>query len=211
MSGKFRSLSNTEVFRSFYNMDKLFEIIRGRQAPGVLIFDQNQRLLYSNPEALELIPGILPAESAGGDSSAVPAEMVGLCRQVGGVSGDDSPGRECRLEKTCALMSNGRQQMVSMRAFLLNRHGDAGGAYHVMVLVEKVVENHRRDFAKIQQEYNLSRRELDVLRELCAGLTNRAIAEKLFISEHTVKDHLKHIMKKLNVSSRNGILAALSP
>lgn len=211
MSGKCRSLSNTEVFRGFYNMDKLFEIIRGRQAPGILIFDHDQRLLYSNPEALELIPGILPYESAGGGSSAVPAEVVELCRQVGGISADDSPGRECRLEKTCALMANGRQQVVSMRAFLLNRHGDAGRADYVMVLVEKVVENHRRDFARIQQDYNLSRRELDVLRELCAGLTNRAIAEKLFISEHTVKDHLKHIMKKLNVSSRNGILAALSP
>ena len=78
-----------------------------------------------------------------------------------------------------------------------------------MVLMERVVEKHTYDFEKIKKKYHLSGRELDIIQNLCQGLSNRAIAEKLFVSEHTVKDHLKNIMEKMQVNSRNEILALL--
>jgi DNA-binding CsgD family transcriptional regulator len=48
----------------------------------------------------------------------------------------------------------------------------------------------------------LTSRELEVLRVLAQGKTNRVIAEKLFISEKTVASHVSHIFTKLGVSSR---------
>jgi two-component system NarL family response regulator len=48
----------------------------------------------------------------------------------------------------------------------------------------------------------LSRRELDVIRLVADGLSNRSIAEKLAISEKTVTTHLNHIFEKLGVTSR---------
>jgi len=48
----------------------------------------------------------------------------------------------------------------------------------------------------------LSARELDVLRELELGITNREIAERLCISQATVKTHILNIYAKLGVSSR---------
>jgi DNA-binding NarL/FixJ family response regulator len=48
----------------------------------------------------------------------------------------------------------------------------------------------------------LSRRESEVVRWVAEGLTNREIAEKLAISEHTVKNYLFRIFDKLGVSSR---------
>ncbi len=48
----------------------------------------------------------------------------------------------------------------------------------------------------------LTSRELEVLGVLAQGKTNRAIAEKLFISEKTVASHVSHIFTKLGVSSR---------
>jgi LuxR family maltose regulon positive regulatory protein len=48
----------------------------------------------------------------------------------------------------------------------------------------------------------LTRREVEVLRLIAAGATNRAIAEQLVISKHTVKSHVTHILRKLDVSSR---------
>jgi len=53
----------------------------------------------------------------------------------------------------------------------------------------------------------LSERELDVLRCLAAGLSNREITEKLFISLNTVKTHLKNINDKLNVHNRTQAVA----
>lgn len=57
--------------------------------------------------------------------------------------------------------------------------------------------------------YGLSRREAEACRMLVKGLSNRAIAEKLFISEFTVKDHVKSIMGKLQVSHRSEVAARI--
>jgi DNA-binding NarL/FixJ family response regulator len=54
----------------------------------------------------------------------------------------------------------------------------------------------------------LSSRELEVLRLVAAGSTNRETAQKLFISEATVKTHLLHIYAKLGVRDRASAVAA---
>src|SRR5262252_451809 len=48
----------------------------------------------------------------------------------------------------------------------------------------------------------LTEREIEVLRRIAGGNRNRDIAEQLFISEETVKVHIKHIMEKLGASDR---------
>jgi DNA-binding NarL/FixJ family response regulator len=53
----------------------------------------------------------------------------------------------------------------------------------------------------------LTAREVDVLRHLAGGNRNRDIAELLFISEETVKVHIKHLMEKLGASDRTQAVA----
>lgn len=50
--------------------------------------------------------------------------------------------------------------------------------------------------------HNLTRREVEVLGLLTLGASNGVIAEKLFISPHTVRTHLNHTFRKINVASR---------
>ncbi len=50
--------------------------------------------------------------------------------------------------------------------------------------------------------YNLSSRELEVLKLITKGLGNKQIAHKLFISTHTVKAHIAKILEKLEVQDR---------
>jgi len=53
----------------------------------------------------------------------------------------------------------------------------------------------------------LTPREIEVLRLISDGLNNQAIAERLFISEHTVHRHVANTLTKLNVSSRSAAVA----
>jgi DNA-binding NarL/FixJ family response regulator len=53
----------------------------------------------------------------------------------------------------------------------------------------------------------LTEREIGVLRHVAGGNRNRDIAEQLFISEETVKVHIKHIMEKLGASDRTQAVA----
>jgi DNA-binding NarL/FixJ family response regulator len=54
---------------------------------------------------------------------------------------------------------------------------------------------------------SLTEREIDVLRHIAGGNRNRDIGERLFISEETVKVHVKHIMEKLGASDRTQAVA----
>ena len=49
---------------------------------------------------------------------------------------------------------------------------------------------------------SLTKREVDVLKNLAVGMYNKEIAEKLDISERTVKNHISNIFKKINVTDR---------
>jgi DNA-binding NarL/FixJ family response regulator len=53
----------------------------------------------------------------------------------------------------------------------------------------------------------LTEREIEVLRHVAGGNRNRDIAKQLFISEETVKVHIKHIMEKLDASDRTQAVA----
>jgi DNA-binding NarL/FixJ family response regulator len=53
----------------------------------------------------------------------------------------------------------------------------------------------------------LTEREIQVLSQIAGGNRNRDIAEQLFISEETVKVHIKHIMEKLGASDRTQAVA----
>jgi DNA-binding NarL/FixJ family response regulator len=54
---------------------------------------------------------------------------------------------------------------------------------------------------------DVSGREREVLQLVCQGATNREIAERLIVSEHTVKVHLRNILGKLNLRNRQQIAA----
>ena len=53
-----------------------------------------------------------------------------------------------------------------------------------------------------EPEHGLTRREIELLRLVAEGLSNRAIAQELSISENTAKYHMKNILRKLDVQNR---------
>jgi len=63
--------------------------------------------------------------------------------------------------------------------------------------------NHNKNTSN---EYELTEREKEVLTCLVEGLSNKEIAEKLFISDKTVKIHVSKIFKKLGVKSRSQVI-----
>ena len=166
------------------------EIIRGRSSPGVLILGLDNRIVYSNQEALNLFV----------DLENVPVEVAQLCNKVKEGS---------TTESNCSLLQQQDGLPYSLRAFPIG--GPAGGrpATHVMVLVEKVTEKHEINLRKARSGFGLSVREVETVALVAQGLSNKEIGSKLFVSEHTVKDHIKNIMRKMTASSRSEIVAML--
>ena len=75
-----------------------------------------------------------------------------------------------------------------------------GGAPMSHTIARKVVDYFSNEPG---EEWTLSEREQDVFRLLCQGESYKSMAEKLFVSIHTIHYHLKNIYRKLEVSSRH--------
>lgn len=56
------------------------------------------------------------------------------------------------------------------------------------------------------EQLGLTNREREVFLEICRGLSNREIAEKLYVSEHTVKTHVSNLLMKLEVKRRTQVI-----
>ncbi|MDN6866508.1 two-component system response regulator NarL [Aeromonas caviae] len=69
------------------------------------------------------------------------------------------------------------------------------------ILIESM-QSRKKDRLKDKNLQILSHREIDVLKLIAQGLPNKLISRRLFISEGTVKVHVKNILKKLNLHSR---------
>jgi DNA-binding NarL/FixJ family response regulator len=60
--------------------------------------------------------------------------------------------------------------------------------------------------SKDNEEVSLSEREIEIIRLIADGLTNKQIADQIFLSTHTVNTHRKNIMNKLGIKNTAGIV-----
>lgn len=77
--------------------------------------------------------------------------------------------------------------------------------YHMMYMHQVSPEvDYIQAFAS---HYDLSQREADIFRMIVGGSTNKEIAERLYISENTVKFHVRNLLRKTDCSKRKELLA----
>lgn len=177
------------------SVDKIEDLISRRSPPGTIIYDLNGVLMFANKEA----QGIM---------SALP-DLKGLVRELC-----------CRIKNAAfdSGLSEGENGQfaaihhgsphLAIRGFPIGATED-GAPRHIMVLIERIAEKRTIDLQKACMTFQISKREQEVLKFICEGKSNREIAEKLFISEQTVKDHIKKIMRKVGVNSRSALISAV--
>jgi DNA-binding CsgD family transcriptional regulator len=85
---------------------------------------------------------------------------------------------------------------------------EGGGEGEIAVTLRAATA--RETFDLFCRVYALSQREREVVALLAAGLDTRAVTKRLFISRHTVQDHLKSVFAKVGIHSRRELLARLS-
>lgn len=88
------------------------------------------------------------------------------------------------------------------------RSASAGGASINPKIARKVLTM----FARVQAhepltEYGLTPREKEVLQHMVAGMTKKAMAERLFVSFHTIDRHIRNVYAKLHVHTRGSAVA----
>lgn len=84
------------------------------------------------------------------------------------------------------------------------RNVNEGLTYIHPTLADELVKEYRRQDGRLSEDSKdrMTRREYEVIALIAEGLNNKEIAEKLFISEKTVKNHVSSIFKKIHVTDR---------
>jgi DNA-binding CsgD family transcriptional regulator len=75
-------------------------------------------------------------------------------------------------------------------------------SYGTLTPISATKPERNLSFEQFCRKFEVSPRETDIVREICNGLSNKEISERLFISLQTVKDHTHRIYIKTNVRSR---------
>jgi DNA-binding NarL/FixJ family response regulator len=183
-------------------------------APGLLVVDHKGRPVSANSEALcwlrDLWPDLvdsdedaqftsLAARACSNGVVEAPTALMALVSRARAIA----EGRE-RVPARLRLRDQ-RGRWVVLHASSLAGPASPDGAVAVVIEAAKSAEV----APIIIESYSLTAREREVLGAIARGGSTTEIAAELFLSPHTVRDHVKTVFEKVGVSSRGELVARL--
>ncbi len=101
------------------------------------------------------------------------------------------------------LISNDTPSQIKSRfKYSLNINDDK---HELINNFKKIIGFGKSNKNRGPENQSLSKREITILKHITSGLTNQEVAEKLFLSVHTVMTHRKNITKKLGIKTVSGL------
>jgi DNA-binding CsgD family transcriptional regulator len=158
--------------------------------PGVVILDQQLNQMSWTPSARAWLDQMAPN---------VPASMKMIASRL-----IANPHDQRRRASAHARIRTTGGVWAMFDAAFLEGHDDCQIAITIRAAsADEVLE-------LLCHAHDLTRRETELVRQLVNGLNTQQIAERLYITPYTVKDHLKAIFKKVGVSTRGELVSQLT-
>lgn len=187
-----------------------FRMVLDDAGVGVAVLDWNHRVLFINRKAVDICSGIRKAPVSGPQShradAVLPRPVLKDCDAVRRRTG---AGMEADLEPVSVKE---RTLWVSdfERCRFRTRLADralTGFSHSLFLVTMETLPAHPGIQEKaVMKGFHLTKREAEIVLHIFRGYRNAEIAEKLFISEGTVKNHLRSIYEKARVKSRTGLI-----
>ena len=125
------------------------------------------------------------------DPESLPGILIPLMREL---------NEEKDIKIIGLISSTTNNNIISRFKFSLNIHDNK---FNLIERLQKIIGKEEK--GKPDNEQTISKRETEILRQLALGLTNQEIADKLFLSVHTVMTHRKKITRKLGIKTVSGL------
>ena len=162
--------------------------------PAVLLLSDDLELLTQTPQTDAYLRALLPTDA---ERSPVPAAAYNVAAQLlAQEAGVDTHPPSARVHLRDGLW-------VTLRAARIDK--TSADAASIAVSIEPTPATERA--ALYSRVAGLSGRECELLTHLVAGADTHELAQRLYLSEHTVQDHLKSIFAKTGVNNRRVLVA----
>lgn len=166
-----------------------------RVGPVVLLLSPDLRVRSQTPQAQEYLRALVPPTE---DRQPIPAAAYNVAAQLLAIEdGVDSNPPTARVHVSDGFW-------MTVRAARLEGPGSPR-EQDIAVTLEKSTGAERADV--FCRAHGLSQRERELVDHLVAGLDTRQVAQRMFLSENTVQDHLKSIFTKTATRSRRALLS----
>ncbi|MCC2641126.1 MAG: protein of unknown function, putative Transcriptional regulator [Nitrospira sp.] len=193
---------------AFDSQEPVDNLADQRAGAGIVVLSSSMQLLHMNRQAAELAKLINMTENGGKPARAahgvLPSALTELCAELIKALQIRTEAKDWEQFEVKRITGNPNKPVL-LRGFGLP---DRGGVQHarLVVTLEEIGRRQQLNTDQAKERFQLTNREQSVVENLAKGWTNKEIANALKITEQTVKEHIKHIMRKTNSTTRTGVL-----
>jgi len=194
------ALENAKLYKKVKEERDFFKTVDEWISNGILILNEKLRPIFINQKANEFIAlfkksGILSGEEY------LPKEILEDCSELMGLS---KIGKITPLPKN-RIIAHPPQCHFSFHSQIVHQNFYSESQTLLMISI-KELKGVKINEKTLQETYCLTQRETEIVRWIAEGLKNAEIADRLFISELTVKKHIQNIFEKIGVKNRTSLV-----
>lgn len=198
------ALAHNELRKRVKLRGNILNYIEKQSSMGMILLDERLRVIYINQKAEEILGAFGSSAAGSSGQHRIPALLLKDCREIKASMEGRPDGYMAIPRKRTFRGLNHTRFATSSKAF--DQEPGSGNSLLFMVCIEELPPPMGVNPQHLIESYHLSKREIDVAGLLFSGLKNAEIADKLFISEVTVKKHLQHIYDKVGVNNRTSLI-----
>jgi len=195
-----------EIQKTYDFKHKIADFLLENNPLGIIVLTHSMQCVYINKKAIVMIVQQYLYSNSHEISDFMPPVFIEDCNQI---------KKEIKNTKTTCFHPIVRHRILEgyaldklfITSYIIENNGRSNpNDYLYMVTIEKMEEASIFDKNKLRLRYQLTERELEIAFNIFKGRTNAEIAKELFVSERTIKWHLKNIFQKMEVSNRTAML-----
>jgi DNA-binding CsgD family transcriptional regulator len=195
------TLENAEMYERMKEERDFFRIIDQCSFYGILILNKRIEPIFINPRAREFIESLGDQSTLFKDSFFPPQGVKEDCLKLVEAI---KRGEIIPLPKSRIIFFP-PQHRFSFRSQVIHQNFGIKSQTLLMVSIEKL-NWMKLDEKALQETYQLTGREIEIVTCVGEGLKNAKIADRLFISEVTVKKHIQNIFEKMEINNRTSLI-----
>jgi DNA-binding CsgD family transcriptional regulator len=198
------ALEHNELRRKIKLNDNLFKIIEENHSNTIIVLDDSMKVVYMNQRAREFCDNLFGYPFIREKCALIPSILLEDCYKIKEEL-KRSPVDGLVMPKHRVIQNNNLEKF-SISSQIIEKEISFESCRLFLISIEEMSELKRIDQNRLIKIYHLTKREMDIVPHIFKGLRNAEIAEKLFVSEITVKWHIKNIFEKVGVENRTALI-----